>query len=1128
MDGSNQGNTDRTSIKPVSSLRSHFESISNQGSKIHSTSNSFALQVQAPLEDRTGDSIPRERVSLDVPRRSPSWVLPNSPNSGNSREAIKDAKQDSTVALNFNPSPRPRSTSVGSTSPPQSPPSFSIDQRCSRRILPSPHKDVRPPPISQPQVHSANPALSFRPRVSSPKPTKLVSYNALTSDSHPKLPSAQRPSTPKAEDKDQLISGSRRFPASPTPWRAPKVQNPLDRAPTPGSITGTAESGLEPSAPAGFQKISPFSTPPSSNSSPDLDPSRDMKVGVAQSSPKRSGDYFPKNDGLASAKIGASEANVGTSQIYSKPPSAAPEHSGLPSTDQQGRRPGLPPRPSASQRQQYHLGPPKVPTKRMNGHAESNHGAQDAPLSVTAGQGPKSSMATGQSFLPPPRRQQTGMSHDAYGSKSPLRTSVIDSSKDHLSSFDSSRAVENQPQIEFPDGSCANRRPPLSKVGLHVIETTHDTKFLDISGQHICASGYLTRAWDSSTGEMALSLAQNEREVRVTAMAFKPGATTDREGSQLWLGTDYGDLQEVDIATQSISHSKPNAHSRREVIKIYRHQNSMWTLDEEGKLYVWEPDAEGLPNLDLVPLIKRVPKGHTFSIVIEDALWLATGKDIRVFRPHSKNDNKFCATPQPLHQPGVGEVTSAAVLSSQLDRAYFGHTDGKITIYSVSNYSCMGVVNVSVYKINALAGAGSLIWAAYNTGTIHVYNTETHPWKITKDWRAHDGPAFNLTVDRSSLWRSGTLVVASMGADNTIKFWDGLLEDDWLDSDLHDHDTEYCNFHEIKALVVTWNAGAATPSNLRQEERDSKLFQDILQNLDPPDLIVFGFQELVDLEDKKLTAKSLFLNSRKHASMEQEHMSHQYRAWRDYLIRCVEDVMPAKEPYSLLHAINLGALISRFSFEDTSLCFINCHLAAGQSQTLNRNSDLTAILESSVFPAERNASTRCDSYMVGGDGSMILDHEICVLSGDLNYRIDTMGRDTIARAIAGGNLAKLLDRDQLLVSRRRNPAFRLRAFTECPISFNPTYKYDVGSDRYDTSEKHRSPAWCDRILYRGPGKIKQLSYQRHELRVSDHRPVTGSFVIRVKSVSASKRKILWQQCTERFQKAKDRLQKEAK
>lgn len=784
----------------MSSLRSHFENISNQGSNIHSTSNSLALKVQSPLDGRVGGSIPRERVSLDVPRRSPSWVLPSSSNLASSREATSNPDHDPTIALNFNPSPRPRSTSVGSTSPPHSPPSFSIDPRCSQHIFSSPQKDVRPPPISQSRVQSANPALSLRPRVSSPKPEKLLSYKTSAPDSHPKLPTARGPSIPKPEDKDPPKPVSRRFPASPTPWGAPKAQNLLGYAPLLGPVTGTAGSGLEPSAPAGFQKISPFSTPPSSNSSPDLDPSRDLKVDATQSSPKRNSDYSPKNDGIVSSKLGASEANAGTSQIYPRPPSAAPEQPGLSSTDQQGRRPGLPPRPSIPPRQQYPLEPPKATNKRMDGHTENDHSAQDAPLSTTAGQGPKSGMAISQNFLPPPRRQPSGMSHDAYSSKSPLRTPVLDSSKDHLSSFDSSRVFEVQPHTEFPDGSCANRRPPFSKVGLHVIETTHDTKFLDISGQHICASGYLTRAWDSSTGEMVLSLAQNEREARVTAMAFKPGATTDREGSQLWLGTDYGDLQEVDIATQSISQSKPNIHNRREVIKIYRHQNSMWTLDEEGKLYVWEPDPGGLPSLDSVPLIRRVPKGHTFSIVIENALWLATGKDIRVFRPHTKNDSNFCATLQPLHQPGVGEVTSAAVLSSQLDRVYFGHTDGKITIYSVSSYSCMGVVNVSVYKINALAGAGSLIWAAYNTGTIHVYNTETHPWKVTKDWRAHDGPTFNLTVDRSSLWRSGTLVVASMGADNTIKFWDGLLEDDWLGIQIQNM-TGIANANSLQTLI---------------------------------------------------------------------------------------------------------------------------------------------------------------------------------------------------------------------------------------------------------------------------------------------------------------------------------------
>ena len=156
---------------------------------------------------------------------------------------------------------------------------------------------------------------------------------------------------------------------------------------------------------------------------------------------------------------------------------------------------------------------------------------------------------------------------------------------------------------------------------------------------------------------------------------------------------------------------------------------------------------------------------------------------------------------------------------------------------------------------------------------------------------------------------------------------------------------------------------------------------------------------------------------------------------------------------------------------------------------------------------------------------MIMDHEICVLNGDLNYRIDTMGRDTVVKAIKAGNIPKLLERDQLLVSRRRNPGFRLRTFKELPITFAPTYKYDVGTDNYDSSEKNRSPAWCDRLLFRGVGRVKQMSYQRHEFRISDHRPVSGIFKMRTKSISPRKRVIVWQQCEARLILAKQELAK---
>ena len=223
-----------------------------------------------------------------------------------------------------------------------------------------------------------------------------------------------------------------------------------------------------------------------------------------------------------------------------------------------------------------------------------------------------------------------------------------------------------------------------------------------------------------------------------------------------------------------------------------------------------------------------------------------------------------------------------------------------------------------------------------------------------------------------------------------------------------------------------------------------------------------------------------------------------------------------------------GCLILRFLIDDTSLCLINCHLAAGQTQTVHRNNDVSAILESTVLPAEQHPTALCDSYNGGGDGSMILDHEICILNGDLNYRIDTMGRDTVVKAIQAGNFAKLLERDQMLVSRRRNPLFRLKAFTESPITFAPTYKYDVGTDRYDTSEKHRAPAWCDRILYRGAGKIKQLDYRRHELRISDHRPVSATFKMRIKSVSHEKRAQAWKACLKRFEGVREELARNAK
>ena len=74
---------------------------------------------------------------------------------------------------------------------------------------------------------------------------------------------------------------------------------------------------------------------------------------------------------------------------------------------------------------------------------------------------------------------------------------------------------------------------------------------------------------------------------------------------------------------------------------------------------------------------------------------------------------------------------------------------------------------------------------------------------------------------------------------------------------MQSQEADFCELNGIKALVMTWNAGASTPYHLQHSDQDQRFFRDLLQSSDSPDILVFGFQELVDLEDKKTTASKL-------------------------------------------------------------------------------------------------------------------------------------------------------------------------------------------------------------------------------------------------------------------------------
>lgn len=434
-------------------------------------------------------------------------------------------------------------------------------------------------------------------------------------------------------------------------------------------------------------------------------------------------------------------------------------------------KPGLPPRRTSIEP------PPRPPnhtkgttfTAKIPGTSLSQVDRSNKP------QKPISSLQTSntagtQSFPPPPKRNTDPQPPYTISETQNFRATVRDSDdEDELPDEPSTQ------RSEYPDTSQANRRPPYFSSGAQEIPTKYDSRVFDVCGQFVCATGYTTRVWDLLAGEQVMSLNHGET-VKSLSVAFKPGRKLEEEGTKIWIGNSLGELQEIDVLTQSIIASSL-AHGRREITRILRHRKDLWTLDDEGKLFVWAADEGGTPSLRYSHQSYRVKKGHSFSMAVLNKLWLAAGKEIHIYRPGS--EASFHVLQWPLIDPQAGDITSGT-FEKQSERVYFGHADGKVSIYSAKDLVLVSSVKASDYKINAMTYVGDSLWAAYKTGKIYVYDTSVNPWKVRKDWKAHEGPAASLLVDPSSIWTLNRLQVVSLGHDNYVRFWDGMLEEDWI------------------------------------------------------------------------------------------------------------------------------------------------------------------------------------------------------------------------------------------------------------------------------------------------------------------------------------------------------------
>lgn len=386
----------------------------------------------------------------------------------------------------------------------------------------------------------------------------------------------------------------------------------------------------------------------------------------------------------------------------------------------------------------------------------------------------------------------------------------------------------------------------------------------------------------------------------------------------------------------------------------------------------------------------------------------------------------------------------------------------------------------------------------------------------------------------------------------------------WIEQRMKSRESQFTESAPVKIFCGSWNVngkylkeGALSdwlcPANTEYSDSNG---------CPTSDLYFIGFQEAVDL-----TAVNVAMDTetRKRTGQWQEAISEclsskggrykllatkylvgliLYAYVKESLVGFVRDVRTSSAAVGIGGFLgNKGGVSIRLTLFDSAICAICSHLAAHRENVAGRNADFQNIIEKSIFSVQDSATDAVDSASAQGSAGMtspdrkvdpmrrslryktglsetedvnILDHDIVMWLGDLNYRIDeSIPLEDVFQRIQSGDYQSLRDTDQLNIERARGNVFQ--EFNEGVLNFAPTYKYQPGTDEYDRrpEKKIRCPAWCDRVLWR-VGKersetVTQLTYQRAELRPSDHKPISSLFGCSLRKVISDRERAVFEE-----------------
>lgn len=323
-------------------------------------------------------------------------------------------------------------------------------------------------------------------------------------------------------------------------------------------------------------------------------------------------------------------------------------------------------------------------------------------------------------------------------------------------------------------------------------------------------------------------------------------------------------------------------------------------------------------------------------------------------------------------------------------------------------------------------------------------------------------------------------------------------------------DTQAQTVEDFRLHIITWNVGSATPP----DDVTSLLGLNVGDG--NTDMYIIGLQEVNSMINKRLK-DVLFTDQWSEVCMERLSPFGYVLVTSQRMQGLLLLVFAKYFHLPFLRGVqtettrtglggywgNKGGVSARMSVFGHTICFLNCHLPAHMENSEQRMEDFESILQQQQF--EGQAATG------------VLDHDVVFWFGDLNFRIDDLDMQVVKSAIDNNKFTMLLEKDQLNMAKDSETV--LEGFQEGPLKFPPTYKFDVGTDTYDTSGKKRKPAWTDRILWRlratatagaalsagkrssmsgltSGTKVTQHYYRSHmEYTISDHKPVSSIFTL---------------------------------